>query len=403
MIDYGDYIRLRSAMGSPSSTVEGYPCHLIRSSGKHLLNYSVCGNSSQIGVPSPSSPAEISSVGDLVTDEADANYGKYKIPIVVYGKNFLNCSMTADVYSPGISINNDLSITINQGYNNLSSPINIRQSMAFTIPSDNVIITASCKNASNEIQMIIRVKENVTDSFKYYTVTSKPETISLSKGAVVRVFLQIPSNGTISKPTTIYPQLELGDTATEYEPYIKPVITDIYLDAPLQRIGNHSDYIDFKRKVVVRNIKKYSIPSTMTWNSWQGANGTRLMIYQTSDKLYGNDITTLGYFNCGPVSQKMTYTSRSNTLCAYNLSSSCYWYADYTEMGLDGSESLDNANKALQSWLKSADAHFTYVLANPKEEKVSLPIIPTQKGNIFIATNTSIPASNISAKYSVKP
>lgn len=41
----------------------------------------IYGNSVQDGTPTPDNPVEIQSVGDLVTDESDANSGKYKIPI----------------------------------------------------------------------------------------------------------------------------------------------------------------------------------------------------------------------------------------------------------------------------------------------------------------------------------
>lgn len=405
MIDYGDYIRLRSAMGSPSSTVEGYPCHLIRSSGKHLLNYSVCGNSSQIGVPSPSSPAEITSVGDLVTDETDANYGKYRIPLVVHGKNILSCTSAADTYKYGTVINKDYSITINPGSNSYSTPINVKQSKTYTIPADNITITASCMNANDTVSMVVRTKKYISSSSDYYKITSGSKSFTLSKGDSIQAYIQMTAGTILNEPLTLYPQFELGETATAHVPYITPITKDIYLEEPLRRIGDYSDYIDFKKQAVIRNVKSFHIPSNLTWNTWSATgNGRRVLIHQTSDKLYGENLTTLGYFNCGPVSQKITHSNRSDTLCAYNLSPNCYWFPDYTVMGLDGSETIEAASTALQAWLKSAgDIYFTYVLAKPKEEKVSLPIIPTQKGDIFISTSTSFPASNISAKYSVKP
>ena len=49
-------------------------------------------------------------------------------------------------------------------------------------------------------------------------------------------------------------QLELGDTATEYEPYKEPVTTNLYLNEPLRAIGDYKDYIDFENGKLVRNI-----------------------------------------------------------------------------------------------------------------------------------------------------
>lgn len=65
------------------------PLTLDRSVGKPLRDYKIYGNSVQDGTPTPDNPVEIQSVGDLVTDEADANYGKYKIPIEISGKNLI--------------------------------------------------------------------------------------------------------------------------------------------------------------------------------------------------------------------------------------------------------------------------------------------------------------------------
>ena len=49
-------------------------------------------------------------------------------------------------------------------------------------------------------------------------------------------------------------QIEVGDTATAYEPYFEPMTTSIYLDEPLRKVGTYADYIDFENKKVVRNI-----------------------------------------------------------------------------------------------------------------------------------------------------
>ncbi len=404
MIDYGEYIRMRTTMGNLFSNAEGYPCPLINSDGKHLLNYGIYGNSTQKGTPSPSSPEEIISVGDPVTDEADANYGKYKIPVIVYGKNFLNCTFAGDVYPNKTIINDDFSITVNKGTNTSANPINIRQSKAYTIPADNITITASCKNANTTVKMIVRTKVYNSSTSDYYTITSSPKSFTLSKGDSIQAYLQMSAGAVLSETITLYPQFETGKTATDFEPYINPVITDIYLDEPLRKIGDYADYIDFKKQVVVRKIKKYTLSANETWNSWSAnGNGRRLMIYQTTDKLYGDNITTLGYFNAGTVSQKLS-SSKTNILCGYHLSSACYWYPDYTVMGLDGTEDIATANTALQEWLKSAgDIYFTYVLKKPKETKISLPVVASKKGDVFIATNTSLPASNISARYSTKP
>lgn len=59
------------------------PITLQKCKGVDLVDYKIYGNSVQNGTPTPDNPVEIQSVGDLVTDENDANYGKYKIPVKV--------------------------------------------------------------------------------------------------------------------------------------------------------------------------------------------------------------------------------------------------------------------------------------------------------------------------------
>lgn len=63
---------------------------LPNTKGENLVNYKIYGNSVQNRTPSPANPVEIKSLGDLVTDTKDLNYGMYKIPIRVGGKNLFN-------------------------------------------------------------------------------------------------------------------------------------------------------------------------------------------------------------------------------------------------------------------------------------------------------------------------
>lgn len=59
----------------------------IDSDGSELIDYRIYGESVQDGTPPPEEPAEVQSVGDLVIDEIDPNYGSYKVPVTVSGEN----------------------------------------------------------------------------------------------------------------------------------------------------------------------------------------------------------------------------------------------------------------------------------------------------------------------------
>ncbi len=69
------------------NTIIGYPITLADTKESVLADYRIYGNSIQNGTPNPETPIEVESVGDLVTDENDINYGKYRIPVKVSGDN----------------------------------------------------------------------------------------------------------------------------------------------------------------------------------------------------------------------------------------------------------------------------------------------------------------------------
>lgn len=69
------------------NTTTGYPIILADAKGSTLADYKIYGNSVQNGTPTPETPIEVKSVGDLITDESDANYGKYAIPIKISVEN----------------------------------------------------------------------------------------------------------------------------------------------------------------------------------------------------------------------------------------------------------------------------------------------------------------------------
>ena len=80
---YKDYVERKVSNAIRINSAEGYPCVFDNSKGRPLKDYKLYGNSIQDGTPTPESPVEVQSVGDLVTDAASEYYGKYDIPIVV--------------------------------------------------------------------------------------------------------------------------------------------------------------------------------------------------------------------------------------------------------------------------------------------------------------------------------
>lgn len=91
-------------------------------SGTTVTNYELYGAS-----PSQEYPSEINSVGDLITDTADANYGKYKIPVKVTGKNLWTTNYSYPLYrfdKAAVEYDDKTQMyTINQSSGNISTSI----------------------------------------------------------------------------------------------------------------------------------------------------------------------------------------------------------------------------------------------------------------------------------------
>ena len=70
----------------PKTTAKGETLELTdHLEGISAIDYKIFGNSTQNATPSPENPIEILSTGELVTDETDKYYGKYRIPVEISG------------------------------------------------------------------------------------------------------------------------------------------------------------------------------------------------------------------------------------------------------------------------------------------------------------------------------
>lgn len=217
-----------------------------------LNNYRIYGNSIQDGTPTLDNPIEIESVGDLVTDETDTNYGKYKIPITVSGKNMINGINAESGYwfdSAGSASGSDSRfIRIAQ--------IKVLPNVTYTFSSNLLTYTIWYFNYGESLSRAFYYSSQQ----KYHTFTT-PENCNY-----LRITLYNTSG---EKDTTAleWLQLEEGSSATDYEPYVEPTTTNIYLDEPLRKVGNYVDYLDLKEQRVVRNVSSLNL-AIANMNNW---------------------------------------------------------------------------------------------------------------------------------------
>ena len=222
-----------------------------QASGKNLKDYKIQGNSVQDGTPTPSNPVE--GVGDLITDTNDINYGKYKIPVIAKSKNLFDDTTLSNKW-------------VNVSGSVVDSPqTNCKRFECVEGETYTLSASYETKHANN---IIVMAFYNSNDTLIIRNVVSNLEYEELIATAPQNSKYLYAGYYTI-EPQTI--QLEKSDIATEYEPYVEPVITNIYLDEPLRKIGDYSDYIDFKNQKEFRNVIVNDDTGTQTIeNSYTG-------------------------------------------------------------------------------------------------------------------------------------
>ena len=338
-----------------------------------IENYRIYGNSIQNGEPTPDTPVEVESVGDLVTldncetygSDACNNVGKYVIPIKVTGKNLFDINNYSKESTKDYLQFNIDNLTVGRRY-------------TFSSQKDITWLKISSEPSGyNSVSY-----DNFEHKFNQYKFTmQKNSKISSASEQYLFLGLSTLEVGFIKNVDELFEyniQIELGNKATEYEPY-KEAITNIYLDEPLRSIGEYSDYIDFKSGKVVRRVKRLNINNILNWkdnyfptllfilNSNEIAKPNTIVLNNYSDKkrfgITNIEGTGIGFYNCDT-----------------------YW-------------NFNNLNE-MKTWLDShKDMYANYVLQNPIEQTINLPKLSINKDTSVISINTNIVPSSIELEY----
>ena len=169
---------------------------------------------------------------------------------------------------------------------------------------------------------------------------------------------------------------------------------DIYLDAPLRKIGNFKDYIDFEKGKVVRSVGK----TVYTGNeNWETHTSNNLLHYTAGVKTLSDagstDIVRSTHLSAYTWNNLYQNFSRENgslkvgIACTYNESAKLrYIYVCPHKTATTVSE----WKALLQQWNAEGNP-FTVWYAIPTAEcAIELPKIPTFKGTTIYEINTSI-------------
>ena len=320
--------------------------------------------------------------------------GKYKIPITVMGKNWLKLNReSSDSYNlstkkciiggaasntyckPGNVVieilNNKLKVESKVGGYGAGYIVEVKPNTSYTISFETNKASSGSYAGLNLISDSEKLGTYTTMNSKTHTITTQSNTKYL-----YIVFRFPPADGTVEYSNI---QLEEGTIATNYEPYEEPITTNIYLDEPLRKLGEYADYIDFKNKKVVRNVK-----SDLMYSK-------NLLYVENVDLIYFSKNNIKEYYRafctCLPDETRRGSTGAyvrtvTNVFRIYNRG---YW------------DSLD----AFKTWISEhKDYKVEYLLTTPTEEAIELPDILTSKYTNIITVDTTIQPSKIEAEYS---
>ena len=365
-----------------------------------LGNLRIYGNSIQNGTPTPDSPVEIQSVGELVTDANASNYGKYKIPITVEGKNLIPypyVNTTKTVNGVSLKDNGDGTITISgvptASISYYLGQVSVKTGISYTLSGMDI--------GKNLVFILMEYDESGT---KIRQENSRNISYKASDNAsYIRIYIDRINSNTEIPETVVRPQLEIGSSSTKYEQYQKSITTNIFLNEPLRKVGDAVDYIDLKNKKVVRNVKERVFDGTERWEL--GASGTNVVnqrFFLSDSDLLSNgrllsnilvekypgkvSIFTQDVEGCN-ISNYRFYQLKINKTYLTNLN------YDVSVSGFKKYLSdLKNENKPVK---------VCATLESKTEEKIlNLPEISTINGINNISIGTSINPSKIEAVYS---
>lgn len=180
-------------------------------------------------------------------------------------------------------------------------------------------------------------------------------------------------------------QVEEGTVATDYEPYLEPIVSSLYLQEPLRKLPDGQvDVIDFQHQKVIRQIGEIILDGKENWIDTDMPDVVEVNFQPFVFGVGNTPLISAGYFNVDE------YAVASYT--GFTSQSSVNSYLMYKETGITA--------ESLKGRLENQNAWVTGVLENSIEESVSLPELPMYKGYTTIYEIDSDPLmSNMKLKY----
>ena len=182
----------------------------------------------------------------------------YKIPVKIKGKNYIPFPyfMTETTHN-GVTfrMNKDGSITANGTATGGSAYIAIYRAGDNPLPPGKY-----CLSGAPTADTYLMFSANIASCN-----SGKSTPFTITEGQTQNVLTCcVYENHTVDN-VVFKPMIELGDTATEFEVYKPEYTVDIYLEEPLRKSEEFTDYLDFANKRVVRELCYHTFDGTELW------------------------------------------------------------------------------------------------------------------------------------------
>ena len=179
-------------------------------------------------------------------------------------------------------------------------------------------------------------------------------------------------------------QLELGDTATPYEPYKTPITTNIYTDKPLYsgEVLRSDGSRDVKWKELV-------LTGDEAWGRW----GTKTYgISIIVNDLYNDRVANIRAYSTHFAASYTSWSSKGKSEIMCNNRAVILTFSDDIN--------VEDAVAFLKSeYEKGTPVTVWYKVSEPTTEQIALPEIPTLAGNNVLSVQTEVQPENVTIKY----
>lgn len=313
-----------------------------------------------IASPNPEYPQEPKFIGDYNEDTQ-----KYDVGFVTSGKNLLNNEAnTFSFKGVTFTINKDKSILLS---GTATETIYWNDGkLSANLYNDKIYTLSGCPSGGglNKYYMYLYNESfSLNDTGNGVTNMSK-----VTKKVVfgIAILSGVNVNGLVFKP-----QLEIGTTATDYQPYQGFETTTVELNQPLRELPNGvKDTIE--NGVVTRRVGEITFNGSETW--LKNAGNANNWLYHIAI----THVNARGLCDSLPHNEIDVINSDGSGINRVGFNFTQYEKVMYLNVGYYMEQAgLTNTIDNLKTWLQSNPITVCYELATPTTEQITLPTLPS--------------------------